>query len=66
MHAWIFRNRVSLQRIYGCVPPPPLAGARFAGRPAPALPERPPRRLRPGELARRARGVELRPMPPRV
>ena len=70
MLAWIFRHRARLQVVYGRVPPPPLAGARFSEAEPPGLEQlvesgRGP--LEPGRLRLRARGqVEIRPMPRRV
>jgi len=74
MLAWIFRHRSRLQVVYGTVEPPPLAGARFArasaldqaGAGASAIPRDTLGPPRPGELRRKKKTLELRPMPRRV
>jgi hypothetical protein len=60
MLSWIFRHRQRLGVIYGRTRAPALAGPRFS--PPRALLSARPADLRPGELARRGRFVELRPM----
>jgi hypothetical protein len=62
--AWVFRNRVRVAAIYGCVEPPPLAGRRFAagargGGAARGAP-------RHGAVRRVRASVELAPMPARI
>lgn len=64
MLSWIFRHRQRLAAIYGMVQAPALPGVRFSTERQPKAP------LsvvdRPGNLVRRGRHLELRPMPPRV
>ena len=69
MLSWIFRNRARVQIVYGMLEPPALAGARFErGRDGPGRQgsAETPGTARPGELRRRGRQLELRPMPRRV
>lgn len=64
MLSWVFRHRDRLMLVYGRVPPPPLAGRRFAARSESRDGDGPGRRERiPGTVVRRRRWTVIVPMP---